>query len=457
MRLATLFGPDFRQILREEPEAVREAVDELHEEDIAEICQELTEEEVIALLRALPDEFSAGVMERLPDELRNAALEKLKPAEAASLLAEMAPDDRADALQSLEMPLQEKLLAELETVEPEAAEEARELVAYPDDSAGAIMTTAFVGIPPETKVWQAIDEVRKASKTGNVETVSYVYALAYGDKLVGVVSLRELILAEPAQTLADVMTENVVRLAVMDGREEVARTMAKYDFTAMPVVDPGGRMVGVVTVDDVVDVVIEEATEDAQKMGAVAPMEDTYFQASFWSYWRSRVTWLVVLFLGGFLTASVMEHFEGAIHELAVLAVFLPLIISTGGNAGSQSASLVIRALATEEVRPRDWLRVLRRELAVGIALGLVVGVLGFVRAFFTADAGEALSFAAVVSVSIVGVVTVGSLVGALLPLIIQRVGLDPAVSSTPFIASLSDVVGLLIYLSIARALLGLE
>lgn len=216
-------------------------------------------------------------------------------------------------------------------------------------------------------------------------------------------------------------------------------------------------MVGVVTVDDVVDVVIEEATEDAQKMGAVAPMEDTYFQASFWSYWRSRVTWLVVLFLGGFLTASVMEHFEGAIHELAVLAVFLPLIISTGGNAGSQSASLVIRALATEEVRPRDWLRVLRRELAVGIALGLVVGVLGFVRAFFTADAGEALSFAAVVSVSIVGVVTVGSLVGALLPLIIQRVGLDPAVSSTPFIASLSDVVGLLIYLSIARALLGLE
>ncbi len=457
MRLATLFGPDFRQVLREEPEAVREAVDELHEEDIAEICQELTQEEVVALLRALPDDFSAGVMERLPDELRNAALEKLKPVEAATLLAEMAPDDRADALQSLEMPLQEKLLAELETVEPEAAEEARELVAYPDDSAGAIMTTAFVGIPPETKVWQAIDEVRKASKTGNVETVSYVYALAYGDKLVGVVSLRELILAEPAQTLADVMTENVVRLGVMDGREDVARTMAKYDFTAMPVVDAGGRMVGVVTVDDVVDVVIEEATEDAQKMGAVAPMEDTYFQASFWSYWRSRVTWLVVLFLGGFLTASVMEHFEGAIHELAVLAVFLPLIISTGGNAGSQSASLVIRALATEEVRPRDWLRVLRRELAVGIALGLVVGVLGFLRAFFTADAGEALSFAAVVSVSIVGVVTVGSLVGALLPLVIQRVGLDPAVSSTPFIASLSDVVGLLIYLSIARALLGLE
>jgi magnesium transporter len=457
MRLSTLFGPDFRQILREEPTALRDALDELHEEDVAEICEELSEEEVVNLLRALPDDFAGGVLERLPDELRNKALEQLKPTEAATLLAEMAPDDRADALQSLEMPLQEKLLAELETVEPEAAEEARELVAYPEDSAGAIMTTKFVGIPPETKVWQAIDGVRKASKTGNVETVYYVYALAYGDKLVGVVSLRELILAEPAQTLADVMTQNVVRLDVADGREDVARTMAKYDFNAMPVVDAAGKMVGVVTVDDVVDVVIEAATEDAHKMGAVAPMEESYFQVSFWQYWRSRVTWLVVLFLGGFLTASVMEHFEGDIRELAVLAVFLPLIISTGGNAGSQSASLVIRALATDEVHPRDWLRVLKRELLVGISLGLVVGALGFARALFTADTTDAAAFAAVVSVSIIGVVTVGSLVGALLPLVIQRVGLDPAVSSTPFIASLSDVVGLLIYLGIARTLLGLE
>ena len=186
-------------------------------------------------------------------------------------------------------------------------------------------------------------------------------------------------------------------------------------------------------------------------------MEATYFQISFWQYWRSRVTWLVVLFLGGFLTASVMEHFQGAIRELAVLAVFLPLIISTGGNAGSQSASLVIRALATDQVHPRDWVRVLKRELVVGITLGLVVGVLGFIRAMFTADNADGAAFAAVVSISIIGVVTVGSLVGALLPLVIQRVGLDPAVSSTPFIASLSDVVGLLIYLGIARTLLGLE
>jgi magnesium transporter len=454
MRLATLFGPDFRQTLLEEPEAVREVLDELHEEDIAEICEELSLDDVVALLRALPDEFAGGVLERLPDERRSQVLERVKPAEAASYLAEMAPDDRADAVQSLEMPLQEKLLAELREVEPEAADEVRELSAHPPNSAGAIMTPAFVGVPPETTVREVIDEVRRASKEGSVETVYYVYALAYGDKLVGVASLRDLILAEPTETLAEVMTENVVRLLVTTDREDVARTIAKYDFTAMPVVDAAGRMLGVITIDDVVDVVIEEATEDAQKMGAVSPMEGGYFQTAFWAYWRSRVTWLVVLFLGGFVTANVMQHFTADIHALAVLAVFVPLIISTGGNAGSQSATLVIRALAVEDVKPRDWFRVLTRELLVGVTLGLVVGALGFARALFASEGVDSLPFAMVVSVSIVAVVTVGSLVGSLLPLLIQRIGLDPAVSSTPFIASLSDVVGLLIYLGIARAVL---
>lgn len=454
MRLATLFGPDFRQTLLEEPEAVREVLDELHEEDIAEICEELSLDDVVALLRALPDDFAGGVLERLPDERRSEVLERVKPAEAASYLAEMAPDDRADAVQSLEFPLQEKLLAELREVEPEAAEEVRELSAYPPNSAGAIMTPAFVGVPPETTVKEVIDEVRKASKAGGVETVYYVYALAYGDKLVGVASLRDLILAEPTETLAEVMTENVVRLVVTTDREHVARTIAKYDFTAMPVVDAAGKMLGVITIDDVVDVVIEEATEDAQKMGAVSPMEGGYFQTSFWAYWRSRVTWLVVLFLGGFVTANVMQHFTADIQALAVLAVFVPLIISTGGNAGSQSATLVIRALAVEDVKPRDWMRVFTRELLVGVTLGLVVGALGFVRALFASEAVDPLPFALVVSVSIVAVVMVGSLVGSLLPLLIQRIGLDPAVSSTPFIASLSDVVGLLIYLGIARAVL---
>ena len=368
----------------------------------------------------------------------------------------MEPDDRADVVQTLELDLQKSLLEILDKVDPEIAEETRELAAYPENVAGGIMTTAFVGLPPETKIWQSLDEVRRLSREEEVEHVYYVYVLAFGEKLVGVVSLRDLILADPGQTLADVMSENVQRVLDTESQEEVARSIAKYDFGAIPVCDANGRMLGVVTVDDVVDVVIEEATEDVQRMGAVQPIADTYFNTTFFGYWRSRVVWLVVLFLGGFLTANVMEHFQGELHRVISLVVFIPLIISVGGNAGSQSATLVIRALAVDEVSPSDWLKVASREVVVGLCLGIVVGFLGFGRAFFTGDADAAIPLAIVVAASIVSVVTVGSLVGSLLPLLIQRVGLDPAVSSTPFIASLSDVVGLLIYLTIARVMLGI-
>jgi len=454
MRLASLFGPDFHATLAEDPQAFLEALEEFHEEDIAEIVEELPIEDIVALFRVLPDEFGAGVLERLPEERRSEVLEKLKVEEAASLLAEMQPDDRADAVQELDEGLKDKLLAQLDEVEPEAAQEVRDLARYEDGSVGSIMTTAYVGLAPETKIWKVIEEVRRLTKERELESLYYVYGLAFGDKLVGVASLRELILADPSQELADVMANNVVRVLDTEDREAAARAIAKYDFHAMPVVDLQGKMVGMVTVDDVVDVVIDEATEDAQKMGAVSPIEGGYFQTAFFDYWRSRVIWLVVLFLGGFLTANVMQSFAGQIQRVVTLAVFIPLIISTGGNAGSQSATLIIRALSLHEVEPRDWMRVLGRELLAGITLGLVVGVLGFVRAYFAADT-DALSLALVVSVSIVAVVLVGSLVGSLLPLLIQRVGLDPAVSSTPFIASLSDVVGLLVYLGIASAMLG--
>ena len=233
MRLATLFGPDFHATLAEDPNAFREALAEFHEEDIAEIVADLPLEDVVALLRVLPDDFGAGVLERLTDEARTQILEKLKVEEAATLLAEMAPDDRADAVQELELPLQAMLLAELDKTEPEAADEVRELARYPEGSVGSIMTPAFVGLAPETKIWKAIDELRRLSREGAAEIIYYVYGVAYSDKLVGVVSLRDLILADPSQELSDVMTENVVRILDSDDREEAARAIAKYDFHAL--------------------------------------------------------------------------------------------------------------------------------------------------------------------------------------------------------------------------------
>ncbi len=458
MRLAILLGPDLEDALKSDPDALHEALEEFHAEDIAEIVQDLRLEVTIELFTKLPDEFSAEVLTCLPTELQTDILERLSRREAAEILSEMDPDDLVDVVQDLrdeDKTLADDLLAHLEAADPEVAEDVRELSAYPEDVAGGLMTTDYVALPPDRKAWQAIEEVRHLATDEGVETIYYVYVV-FKDKLVGVVSMRDLILAESAQELGDIMAENVVSVRVTDDQEVVARTIAKYDFTALPVIDEQGNLRGLVTVDDVVDVVIEEATEDAHKMGAVQALEEGYFETDVVRLFRSRVLWLSLLFVGGFLTTTVMNRFSAQLSAAVTLAVFVPLIISSGGNSGSQSASLIIRALAVGEVEPRDWVRVLGREVVVSLALGLVLGALGFARAFFGGGgADDPVRLALAVSLSTVGVVMTGSLVGSLLPLFIQRVGLDPAVSSTPFIASLVDVVGLLIYLSIAGAVLG--
>ena len=395
------------------------------------------------------------MLERLSYELQEEIFGALGVEEAASLLGEMSPDDAADALQEIDDDLATSLIKKLEDLEPEVAEELEELAAYEEDVAGGLMTTDYIALPPDMKVWKAIDELRRLSRAGEVETVSYVYVI-YGERLIGVVSLRDLILVDPGQKLGEVMTENVVSVHDTDDQELVAQTMAKYDFNAVPVVDRHGMLVGVVTVDDVVDVVIEEATEDAHLMGAVSPVEDGYFETDLSRMFRSRIVWLILLFFGGLVTATVMERSQETLQTVIALAVFVPLIISSGGNAGSQSASLVIRALAVGEVEARDWMRVLGRESLTSLALGGVLAALGFARVFFLDGGPDPVPLALTVSLSILAVVVMGSLVGSLLPIGIQRVGLDPAVSSTPFIASLVDVLGLLVYLSMARLILGL-
>jgi len=457
MRLATLMGPDLEDAIRTDPSALHDALRDFHPEDIAELVEDLELTVTLELIAKLPDEFSADVLERLPSELQTDILERLSRSDAVEILSEMSPDDLTDVVQDLreeDAALAEDLLQHLEEADPEAAEEVRELSAYAEDVAGGLMTTEYVALSPEKKVWQAIEEVRRLAIEEEAETVNYIY-IVFAQKLVGVVSLRELILTESAQQLGDIMTENVVSVRVDDDQEIVAQMVAKYDFTALPVLDAQGNLHGLVTVDDVVDVVIEEATEDAHKMGAVEALEEGYLQTDLLRMFRSRVTWLSLLFVGGFLTATVMEHYAARLSAAITLAIFVPLIISSGGNSGSQSAALIIRALAVGDVEPGDWRRVLGRELVVSLALGVVLGMLGFARAYFAGDT-DPTQLAYAVSLSTVCVVMVGSLVGSLLPLAIQRMGLDPAVSSTPFIASLIDVVGLLIYLSVAGAVLGL-
>jgi magnesium transporter len=453
MRLAKLLGPDLAQTLAQDPDELREALDEFHSEDIAELLEDLPQEEAIALFRAVPADLAAAVLAHMPEEERARILERLGAQNAAEVLSEMAPDDRADAIQELPSPIAEMILSHIEETEPEIAEDLRELSSYPEDSAGGLMTTEYVALAPAMKIWQAIEAVRQYSRQDKAETVYYAYVVAFGGKLVGVVSLRELILSDPGVAVEDMMEQNVISVRPQADQEEVARTFQKYSFSALPVVDDQGRMLGLVTVDDVIHVVIEEATEDVQMMGAVQPIEDTYFATGFWTFIAKRAPWLVVLFGGELLTASVMRSYERDMAAVVDLVIFIPLIISSGGNSGSQSSSLIIRALAVREVLPKDWARILVREAGIGVVLGLVLGVVGFLRALLL-QSEHALNMAAAVAVSVVAVVTVGTLVGSLLPLVIKRAGLDPAVSSTPFIASLVDVLGLLVYFTISRIVL---
>ena len=446
MRLATLLGPDLKAMTAD-PEALSEAFEEFHPEDVAELLEDLPESDVVQLLEALPTEIGADVIERLTPERQLVVLRGVKEEAAAELLTEMDPDDRADFFEELEEKEAETFLASLH---PEIVEETQELLGWGPETAGGLMTTDYVGLPPETKVWEAIDEVRRLSKEGNAETVSYIYVVGFGDKLLGVVSLRDLILTDPGQELADIMAEKVMHVEPTDDQEEVARVIARYDLTAVPVVDDLEGLLGVVTIDDVVDVVVDEATEDQHKMGGVVPLEDSYFSTGLLENMWKRGAWLIVLFLGQLLTATVMEANDDVLRATMELAVFIPLIIASGGNAGSQSATLIIRAMALEQARPGDWLKVFGRELGIGVGLGLILGGMGFARAWFAGEMVAPFQLATAVGTSILAIVALSTVVGSLLPMLIQRVGLDPAVSSTPFIASVVDVLGLIVYFGLA-------
>ena len=458
MRLANLLGPDLKALLHEDTAGLRDALEEFHPEDIAELLEDLPLDDVVGLVEALPNDYAADLIERLTPERQVDVVSQLDQASTVGVVAEMDPDDRVDLFQELEDDEARTLLTQLAEVEPEAAEEVRELSRFGPETAGGLMTTEYLGLTPDTKIWQAIEEVRHRAREDELEAVDYVYVVYDGEsersQLLGVASFRDLILADPGQTLADIMTGKTVRVRPETDQEEVARVIARYDLAAVPVVDHHGRMQGVVTVDDVVDVVIEEATEDAQKMGGVVPLEDSYFSTGLFEFVWKRGAWLIVLFLGQLLTATVMAANEAAIEATVELALFIPLIISSGGNAGSQSSTLIIRAMAIGEARPADWLKVLGRELGIGAALGVVLGLMGFGRAYLSGGEVDPVALGLTVGGSIVAIVSLSTVIGSLLPMLIRRLGLDPAVSSTPFIASVVDVLGLLVYFTIAGVVL---
>lgn len=448
--IAALLVPDILALLEEAPGDLAAETEEMHPADLANVVEAMPPEKVGEFLRALPPNRAAQVIEYLDDEVRAEFLEHVTTEQAAEIISEMTPDDRADVLETLEEETADEILSDLPD---QARQETERLLQFEPDTAGGLMTTGFVAVEQSLSVEEALAQVRAAARSGRREAMHAIYVVDPDWKLVGVMSLRELLAAPQGANVADVMHTEIVSVQASADRKEVAQVTSEYDLVAVPVVDGFGRIVGAITVDDVIDAMVEEQTEDVQRLGAVQPLEDPYFVSSFWEVARKRVVWLVVLFIGEMFTSTALHSYEQTLSQALFLTAFIPLIISSGGNSGSQSASLITRALAVGDVEMGDALRVLWRELGQGLVLGLCLGIIGLARAALT---GNGMTFPFVVGVSLILVVIVGTVMGSMLPLLLRRVGFDPAVASSPFVSSLVDVTGIIVYFTVAQALLGI-
>jgi magnesium transporter len=418
--------------------------------DVAPILSELPVEQLAVLFRGCSQELAAAVFAYLEHGAKHKLLKTLTQAQAAALLNELPADDRTTFLNQLPLDLAMQLLGLLT---PEERKIAQDLLAYPEHSVGRMMTLDYVAVRADWSVREALDYIRRHGY--DRETLNMVYVTDEAGRLLDDIRVRRFLLAELDTPVRALMDGNYTSLAPNDDREKALVVFRKYDRAALPVTDPEGKIIGIVTADDMLDVAAEEATEDIQKLGGTEALDEPYTTIALGKMVKKRAGWLVVLFLGEMLTATAMSYFEDEIAKAVVLALFVPLIISSGGNAGSQAATLVIRALALGEFRLRDWWRVMRRELAAGLMLGAILGSIGFLRiviwAQFTDIYGEHYRLvAATVGASLVGIVLWGSLMGSMLPLVLKKLGFDPATSSAPFVATLVDVTGLIIYFSVA-------
>ena len=454
----TAMPPELLYLLHGDPTELAEALAGMRAADVAEALRELGPDAGAKVTAALPFDLAVQVFDEPELDRYRAPIVNCMPPQAAAALAEaMSADQRADLIRELAEPYRSKLLKLLDAQTRHSLEM---LLAYPPESAGGIMTTEFVAIPATWMVEQALRYIGEVGRAK--ETVYAVYVLDTQDQhLVHVVSLRELMTAERAAVVTTVGDQRKpLSVRPLADREEVARLISKYNLLAVPVIDEGGHVLGIVTVDDVIDAIVREQTEDAQKFGGMEALDAPYMDMGLWRLIRKRAGWLCALFLSEMLTATAMQHFEGEIARAVVLSMFIPLVMSSGGNSGSQATSLIIRALALHEIRLGDWWRIAMRELPTGLVLGAILGVIGIVRIelwqhLHLFDYGVHYHLVALtVGLALVGIVCFGSLAGSMLPFILKRVGFDPASASAPFVATLVDVTGLVIYFTVALIVL---
>jgi len=422
----------------------------LHVTRVAEFMEGLTPTEAWEVLQTTDAQTRVEIFRYLEEDLQDEILESGDPHPLSELIADMPPDDRVDLLKRVDPKVVESMLPLMPT---EERRDILRLTAYPEETAGSVMTTEVARLPESLTVREALAELAK--QTSNLETIYYVYLVDKENHLRGTVSARQLVtrLGKPETLLSDLMERDLVTVLATDDQEAVAEKVADYNFIAIPVVDNMQHLLGIITHDDIIDVLQEEATEDAHLAGAVEPLEESYLATHWWTLTLHRVGWLGVLFAAALMTALVLESHHEKLDEVSWLALFLVLVISTGGNSGSQSATLIIRSLTTKEISPSDWLTVVWRELWIGLLLGLVLGTAGYLAALYFVGLNHPID-ALVIPVTVLLVVICGTLVGSLLPLLFKRLGWEPALMSTPFVAGIIDIVGIVIYMNVAKMLL---
>jgi len=451
-----LVAPDIAEMLDgARAHEAREALIYLLDAEVAEVLTELEPRHRGLAFRLLPRDRAAEVFTHLPAEQQEELLKSLTSEQLARLFNEMSPDDRVELFDEMPGQLVSRWLS---LIGPEERRETQLILGYPPESIGRIMTPNYVRVRPDWTVTLALQNIRESGR--EAETLDTLYAIDHDGRLVAEVRLHDLLLAPPDATIESLMNTNVPLLHARDDQEVAVGEFERFDRPVLPVIDSQGVLVGVVTFDDVADVAEQEVTEDIHKMAAVQALDDPYLSVSLRTLVRKRSVWLAVIFLGETFTVGAMRFFEHELSRVLMLALFVPLIISSGGNSGSQGTSLIIRAMAVGEVRLRDWWRVMKRELLCGLSLGVLLGGLGLLLALAWRQIGwieEAQHFVRVaitVAVALVGVVTWGNLVGSMLPFVLRRLGLDPATASAPFVATLVDVTGIVIYFTTAALIL---
>ncbi|MBI1368085.1 MAG: magnesium transporter [Planctomycetes bacterium] len=450
--MGELLAPEIADLIdHRQTGQARAALIELREPEIADVLICLEPKHQAIALRLLPRQRAAEVFSYFDQDDQERIVGNLTNEQAAQIINEMDPDDRVDFLEDAPDELAKNLLA---LMQPEERAETEKILEYPEESIGREMTPEYLTVRPEWTVAEALRHIREHGD--EAESLNIMYVVDEQGKLLDFIKLRKLLLADPAVRCETLREGQVVSLRADDDREKAVRVMERYDLPVLPVVDKSDELVGIVTFDDVADVAEEEATEDMQKMGGMEALDEPYMTATLASLVHKRGIWLIILFVGETFTASAMSYFEVQIQKAVVLALFIPLIISSGGNSGSQATSLIIRAMALGEVTLKMWWKVLWRELACGLLLGILLGVVGLVRVIAWQQVGLAdytshfLLISLTVASTLVGVVTFGTLVGGMLPFVLRRVGLDPATASAPFVATLVDVTGLVIYFTMA-------